>query len=292
MAYSLAKKVSATVPAKAQRIQPIGWLGWRGTIRAPNQPNNSTITRPNSSSPEVASRSEYWGRRKLSRNATPSSSADRPNRDQPSRAAVRLLTSASSQVASFAIDTIGPDRPEIVTDRLIPNQQAANRRRTPCNETALTDTQRQQTPWSEPLSQHCHWSGDGDACVHTAEVTVYKRSAPSVGRWSPALVAMASNTAKAAFTAANAASDRRPFTNTHNELVSDGLPDSTLPAMTRHRHFFIGCAVAWSDRPFRPRLLPRCCPEARRPMPDPAGRVHTPGLSCTYRWWARQGLNL
>src|SRR4029453_6719470 len=48
--------------------------------------------------------------------------------------------------------------------------QAANRRRTPCNETAVADTRRQQTPRSEALSKHCRWSRDGDACVPKTEV--------------------------------------------------------------------------------------------------------------------------
>src|SRR5215218_7281877 len=69
------------------------YLGRRATIRAPSQPNDSSSTRPNSNSPVVPPRSAYWGRPRLSTNATPSSSADRPNSDQPSRAAVRLLTS-------------------------------------------------------------------------------------------------------------------------------------------------------------------------------------------------------
>src|SRR5215211_3274223 len=51
-------------------------------------------------------------------------------------------------------------------------QQAAYRRRTPCNQTAATDTQQQQTPRSGARSQHRRWSQDGDACVHTAEAMV------------------------------------------------------------------------------------------------------------------------
>src|SRR5215216_5050762 len=48
-------------------------------------------------------------------------------------------------------------------------QTAGNRRRTPCNQTARADTQRQQTPRSEALSKDSRWSRDGDVCVHTAE---------------------------------------------------------------------------------------------------------------------------
>jgi hypothetical protein len=59
------------------------------------------------------------------------------------------------------------------------NRQAANRRRTPCNQTTLADTQRHQTRRSEALSKHCWWSGDGDACVHTAEATGSKPVTPT-----------------------------------------------------------------------------------------------------------------
>jgi hypothetical protein len=48
-------------------------------------------------------------------------------------------------------------------------RQAANRRRTPCNQSTAADTQRQQTPRPKPVSQHHRWSCDGRACVHTAE---------------------------------------------------------------------------------------------------------------------------
>ena len=51
------------------------------------------------------------------------------------------------------------------------NRQAANRRPTPCNQPAATDTRRQQTPRSAARSKHCAWSRSGDACVHTAEAT-------------------------------------------------------------------------------------------------------------------------
>jgi hypothetical protein len=37
------------------------------------------------------------------------------------------------------------------------------------NQTAPADTQRQQTPRSEPLSQHSSWSRDSRTCFHTAE---------------------------------------------------------------------------------------------------------------------------
>ena len=68
-------------------------------------------------------------------------------------------------------------------------RQAANRRRTPCNQPSAADTQRQQTPRSEPLSQHCHWSGDSDACVHTAAAVRqgFKRSSSvALGSAAPA----------------------------------------------------------------------------------------------------------
>ena len=42
--------------------------------------------------------------------------------------------------------------------------KAANRRRTPCTQAAAADTQRQQTPRSEGLSQRRCWSRDGSAC--------------------------------------------------------------------------------------------------------------------------------
>src|SRR5215216_5830901 len=43
--------------------------------------------------------------------------------------------------------------------------QAAYRRRAPCNQTAVADTQQQQqTPRSAARSKHRRWSGDGDAC--------------------------------------------------------------------------------------------------------------------------------
>jgi hypothetical protein len=35
--------------------------------------------------------------------------------------------------------------------------QAANRRRTPCNQPVAADTQRHLTPRSEARSQHCRW---------------------------------------------------------------------------------------------------------------------------------------
>jgi hypothetical protein len=71
------------------------------------------------------------------------------------------------------------------------NRQAANRRRTPCNQTAATDTQQQQTRRSEALSKDSRWSGDGDACVHTAVVRAsgWRRGgaastdSPTLGRW-------------------------------------------------------------------------------------------------------------
>jgi hypothetical protein len=49
-------------------------------------------------------------------------------------------------------------------------QQAANRRRTPYNKAAPTDTQQHQTPSSEPLSQHHCCSQSGRTCFHTTEV--------------------------------------------------------------------------------------------------------------------------
>jgi hypothetical protein len=49
--------------------------------------------------------------------------------------------------------------------------QAANRRRTPCNQPALANTERHKTPRSEARSHHRRWSRDGRACFHTAEVT-------------------------------------------------------------------------------------------------------------------------
>ena len=79
----------------------------------------------------------------------------------------------------------GIDRPEIVTDSLIPQSAGGEQAANPCNEAALTDTQRQQTPWSEPLSQHCHWSGDGDACFHTAEIAILAGEVLEVGGHRP-----------------------------------------------------------------------------------------------------------
>jgi hypothetical protein len=46
------------------------------------------------------------------------------------------------------------------------NQQAANRRRTRCNQTAVADTQRQQTLRSAAGSQRCCWSTEGRTCFH------------------------------------------------------------------------------------------------------------------------------
>jgi hypothetical protein len=70
------------------------------------------------------------------------------------------------------------------------SQQAANRRPTPCNQSAVADTQRQQTPRSDALSKHCWWSGDGDACVHTAvaagfclQVAASSRYGRAFGLW-------------------------------------------------------------------------------------------------------------
>jgi hypothetical protein len=60
-----------------------------------------------------------------------------------------------------------------------PRTQAANRRRTPCNQPAPADTQRQQTPRSEPLSQHSSWSRDSRTCFHTAEATGSKPVTPT-----------------------------------------------------------------------------------------------------------------
>ena len=53
------------------------------------------------------------------------------------------------------------------------NQQAVNRRRTPCNQPAAADTQRHQTPRSAARSKHRAWSRSGDACVQTAEAMVW-----------------------------------------------------------------------------------------------------------------------
>src|SRR6266545_4109112 len=35
-----------------------------------------------------------------------------------------------------------------------------------------------------------------------------------------------------------------------------------------------------------------CCPKARLRAPEEGCRVRSPGVTCTYGWWARQGLNL
>jgi hypothetical protein len=66
-----------------------------------------------------------------------------------------------------------------------PSEQAASRRRTSCNQPTANDTRRQQTPRSEPLSLRCHWSGEGDACLHTAEATGSKPVTPTSTNPSP-----------------------------------------------------------------------------------------------------------
>src|SRR5215211_3615986 len=93
MAYSLAKAPNAVRKPRAQSSQPIRWLGRRETMRAPNQPN-SRSTSCSSSSPVVKARSEYWGRRRFMTSAATESKPDSTNSDQPSRAAVRLLTAS------------------------------------------------------------------------------------------------------------------------------------------------------------------------------------------------------
>ena len=61
-----------------------------------------------------------------------------------SRSTRRLLSDAAALSTSMDYD-----RPENVTDKSTPNQQAVNRRRTPLNKTAVADTQQQQTLRSE-----------------------------------------------------------------------------------------------------------------------------------------------
>ncbi len=106
-------------------------------------------------------------------------------------------------------------------------------------------------PWPDtcPRSPAVWWerSARTSSTAHPTELIAntvtssHARSGASVSTRGRALVAaltaMASNTASAAFTPANTPSDQRLFTGTRNKLVSDGQPDSTPPATTRHHNF-------------------------------------------------------
>ena len=84
----------------------------------------------------------------------------------------RQYEASSCCVTCHAPATASPAEVRDSTDRPPYSQSAAMRcrRRTPCNQTGAADTQRQQTPRSERLSQHSSWSPDSRACFHTAGV--------------------------------------------------------------------------------------------------------------------------
>jgi hypothetical protein len=165
----------------AVKIQPMMLPGRRASSTQPttrNDPNASVRATP---------WPESWRKRSLiTERTTPATLPTRPRASNPQPTRAELLRTVPPRPSESwnplheMGNVLQGDRPEIVTNRAaapaprvharrrIINRQAANRRRTACNQTAATDTQQQQAPRSEAGSNHCCWSRGGDACFHTA----------------------------------------------------------------------------------------------------------------------------
>ena len=162
--WAMLKACNAATNPRPTNSQPTV-LALRAAITAPTVAKPGTMNTWGAKYPPPRLRAPSH-----SQMAATSSTMVRPHRDQASQPMRRDLTGSS--FCSFRPSArLRHDRLGTVTDDRQGEHQAANRRRTPCNQPRPADTQRQQTPRSEPPSQHSSWSRDGRACLHTAETT-------------------------------------------------------------------------------------------------------------------------